>query len=237
MIPARGGSKGLPGKNIRPFLGIPLIAHSILYARMCPEIDRLVVSTDSPEIAAVAREFGAAVPFMRPDELARDDSPMMPVLAHALETVQAIDNRRYDFVLLLDPTSPGREPGDVANALERLEHQELADGIVSVSRPDFNPMWTCVIERDGWMEDLISDGSRFGRRQDVPDVYRVNGALYIWRGDFVRRGNPSWRQESRHLMYEIPESRAMSIDTIEEFKRAEVLVQSGLVRLAWLDRK
>ena len=86
------------------------------------------------------------------------------------------------------------------------------------------------------MEDLISDGGRFGRRQDVPVVYRVNGVLYIWRAEFVRRSDPSWRKGSSHLMYEIPESRAMSIDTIEEFRRAEVLVQSGLIRLPWLER-
>src|SRR3989304_4564407 len=93
VIPARGGSKGLPGKNIRPLAGIPLIAHSILLARLCPEIDRLAVSTDSPEIAAVAKQYGADVPFMRPAELARDDSPSWPVVRHALEARGQIEDR------------------------------------------------------------------------------------------------------------------------------------------------
>ncbi len=237
IIPARGGSKGLPGKNIRPFLGKPLIAHSILFAKMCPEIDRLIVSTDSPEIAAVARQFGAEVPFTRPVELAKDDTPMMPVLAHALAEVELRGGVEYTFVVLLDPTSPAREPKDVRDSLQKLNDHKDADGIVSISQPDFNPVWNCVVEREGWMEDLVSDASRFARRQDAPKVYRINGALYIWRAAFIRRNEPSWRENGRHLVCEIPESRAMSIDTLDEFRRAEVLVQAGLIQFPWMQNQ
>lgn len=233
VIPARGGSKGLPGKNIRDFGGLPLIAHSILLARMCPEIDRLVVSTDSEEIAAVARRFGADVPFIRPAELATDAAPMWDVLRHALATVERLDGRAYGSLLLLDPTSPAREPVDVAAAVRMLEEHPDADGIVAVSQPKFSPIWHAVVEREGFMADLV-DGSRWDRRQDVPTAYVINGALYVWRAAFVRAETASWRRKGRHLMYEIPDVRAMSIDTLEEFAQAEALVTSGIVDLPWL---
>ena len=114
VIPARGGSKGLPGKNIRPIAGLPLIAHSIRCAALSPEVDRCVVSTDCEEIASVARQHGGCVPFLRPAELAQDDTPMIPVLQHALREMEQRDAQRYETILLLDPTSPGRLPVDIA---------------------------------------------------------------------------------------------------------------------------
>jgi len=235
IIPARGGSKGLPGKNIRSFARLPLIAHSILFAKMCPAIGRLVVSTDSVEIATVAKEFGAEVPFMRPPELAQDDTSLWPVLRHALDAVEHLDGRKYELVLLLDPTSPAREPADIEGALERLHSEPSANGIIGVSRPDFNPIWHCVIERDGWMAYLIEEGIRYERRQDVPVVYRINGSLYIWRTAFLRAQASGWQGDGRHLIYETPEFRAMSIDEIHEFEKAELLVKSGLIRFPWLN--
>ncbi len=235
VIPARGGSKGLPGKNIRSFAGLPLIAHSILFARMCPEIDRIVVSTDSAEIAAVARQFDADIPFLRPASLAQDDTPMMPVVQHALSAIENSQEVSFQFVVLLDPTSPGREPSDVAQALDRLKRNPAANGVVSVSKPDFNPLWNCVIETDGWMDDLFDGAGKFARRQDVPAIYRINGSLYVWRAEFVRTVRNSWRESGKHLIHEIPEARAMSIDTMDEFRRSELLVQSGLVAFRWLE--
>ncbi len=235
VIPARGGSKGLPGKNIRPFAGLPLIAHSILFAKLCQCIDRLIVSTDSEEIARVARSYGADVPFMRSPELAQDDIGLWSVLRHALETVERLDGKQYELLLLLDPTSPARELADIEGALSRLRHKPTADGIIGVSLPDFNPIWHCVIERDEWMTYLIESGVQFGRRQDVPAVYRINGSLYIWRTDFLRREARDWQGYGRHLIFETPEFRAMSIDDLKEFERAELLVKNGLIRFPWLD--
>jgi CMP-N,N'-diacetyllegionaminic acid synthase len=234
VIPARGGSKGLPGKNIRLLAGIPLIAHSIALARLCPAITRTIVTTDSPDIAAVAREFGAEVPFERPAALAQDDTPIWPVLRHALEAAEAADGRRYDYLLLLDPTSPGRLPEDVARAVARLEASPEADGIIGVSAPEFNPVWHCVVERNGVMEDLIDGAARFGRRQDVPPVYRINATLYIWRASFVRAQPSDWRSTGRHLLHEVPETRAIHIDTLAEFERAELFIREGIVKLPWL---
>lgn len=124
VIPARGGSKGLPGKNIRPFAGLPLIAHSILLAKMCPEIDRCVVSTDSEEIAQVARRFEAEVPFLRPGELARDGTPMWPVLRHALEAVEtAVGQFPVETMTVM------RRTAEAAAALlqARLDHDQPSE--------------------------------------------------------------------------------------------------------------
>lgn len=237
IIPARGGSKGLPGKNIRPLAGLPLIAHSILLSRLCPQIVRTIVSTDDPEIARVAHQFDADVPFLRPKELAQDDTPMWPVLRHALETVEVQENRRYTHLLLLDPTSPGRLPGDVAGALARLKTGPEADGIIGVSKPESNPISHYVVERDGWMEDLIPGAGCYTRRQDVSTVYRIDATLYIWRTEFVRREADKWRDHGKHMIYEVPGTRAIHIDDINDFLRAEALIRQGVVCLPWLESK
>ncbi len=236
VVPARGGSKGLPGKNVRLFAGLPLIAHTLLFAKLCPEIDRLVVTTESEEIIEVARRYGADVPFVRPSELARDDTPLWPVLQHALGAVEKDEGQLYDFLLLLDPTSPARLPSDVSGALARLLHEPEAAGILGVSQPSFNPIWHCVTADDGWMTDLFDTAGKYARRQDVPAVYRINGSIYIWRTEFVRSAGLDWRRSGRHLIFEIPEIRAMSIDDLSEFNLAELLVKQGLVEFPWLNR-
>ncbi len=159
---------------------------------------------------------------------------MWPVLRHALKAVEDIDGVRYEYVLLLDPTSPGRLPADVAGAYRFLQRTPSADGIIGVSQPAFNPIWHCVIQRDGWMADLIEDGAEYNRRQDVPVVYRINASLYIWRSDFVRSQETDWRRTGKHLMHEIPEIRAMHIDNEHEFEKAELLVKSGVISFPWL---
>lgn len=231
VIPARGGSKGLPGKNIRPLAGLPLIAHTIRFAGLCPEIDRCIVSTDSEEIALVARQHGGDLPFLRPAELAGDDTALWPVLQHALKEVELQQGISYDLLLLLDPTSPGRKSADVTESLSLLHGRPEADGVIGVSQPDFNPLWNCVVARDGWMTDLISEGAEYERRQDAPTVYRINGSLYLWRTRFLRSHEITWRKGGRYLMHEIPETRAMSIDTAMEFDRIEVLVREGFIDL------
>lgn len=236
VIPARGGSKGLPGKNLRELAGLPLIAHSILLAASCTEVTDALVTTDAEEIADVARRFGARI-LIRPAELASDTTPMWPVVRHALEHADGDQGGRPDYVLLLDPTSPGRLPADVAAALRRLEAVPDADGVIGVSRPTFNPIWHCVVDRDGWMADLLPAGAGYTRRQDVPAVYRINASLYLWRAAFVRREPQSWREHGWHLMHEIPESRAIHIDDAEELAWADLLIRSGRLELPWLTRQ
>jgi len=231
VIPARGGSKGLPGKNIRPLAGRPLIAHSVACAKLCPEIDTVVCSTDSEEIAEKAREAGARVPFLRPGEIAGDKTPMWDVIQHALRSMEQEDGKQYGAVLLLDPTSPGRIPSDIAEAVAKLEASN-ADGVIGVSEPEFNPIWHCVVEENGRMKDLVPEGRNYSRRQDLPRVFRINASLYLWRRDFVLNAT-NWR-DGDLLLQEIPESRAIHIDTIDEFEEASHALESGKVTLPWL---
>ena len=234
VIPARGGSKGLPGKNIRDFLGLPLIVHSIRLGSICPEIARCVVSTDSEEIAAVARRYGAEVPFIRPSELAQDDTAAWPVLQHALREVERIHGTRYGSLVLLDPTSPGRLPSDLSQALALLEQDPLAVGVVAVSEPHFNPRWVCIDEQGGYMRPLIPVPTEYVRRQDVPITYRINGSLYVWRRDHVLDSPSPAYYTVPHRILIIPEERAIHIDELRDFQIAELLVRHGIVRLPWI---
>jgi CMP-N-acetylneuraminic acid synthetase len=233
LIPARGGSKGLPCKNTRSLGGLPLVEHSLRLAALCPEIERTVVSTDSEQIAVVVRGAGGEV-LERPAELAQDDTPMLPVLRHALDALDP-DGRRYDFLLLLDPTSPGRFPEDVEKAHRLLVARPEADGVVAVSEPQFNPVWHAVVDRGGYMELLFAEGRAYGRRQDVPRVLRINAALYLFRASFLRGERETWLA-GRHLTLEIPELRAFHIDSAEDLEVAELVVENGLVAFPWLVR-
>ena len=232
VIPARGGSKGLPGKNVRPLLGLPLIAHSIRCAALSARVTTTIVSTDSEEIASVARAAGALVPFMRPAELARDETPMFPVMTHALAAAESSGDP-YDYLVLLDPTSPGRLPEEIDRALEALGANPDAAGIVACSRPTFNPFWVGVVKDGRFIKPAFSGGSSFNRRQDVPTFFRINGALYVWRAAHVRAAPAAWR-DAPHLMLEMPEERAFSIDDLAEFNLAEALLERKLIKLPWL---
>ena len=234
VIPARGGSKGLPGKNIRPFAGLPLIAHSIRMAALCPEIDRCIISTDSEEIADVARNHGGDVPFLRPAELAQDTTPMWPVLRHALTEIERTGQLRFGSLLLLDPTSPGRMPEDVVESLRILESDPTADGVIAVSEPPFNPRWVCVEEVEGYMKPLVRQNADYVRRQDVPPVYRINAVLYLWRRDHVMNESAPRLYESHHRILVVPDERAIHIDEPRDFALAELLVGEGFVKFPWL---
>ncbi|MDP5227243.1 MULTISPECIES: acylneuraminate cytidylyltransferase family protein [Arthrobacter] len=234
VIPARGGSKGLPGKNIRPLLGKPLLAHSVALARELGPDVRCIVSTDDPAIADAARAAGADVPFQRPAELADDTAPMSVVLRHALTTMEEIDGTRYDMVLLLDPTSPTRNAEDVRAAIEQLRDSDGLDGVIAVSEPFFNPTWVGVRpsgDDSAVLERYSSEGTGVVRRQDVPRFLRINGSFYVWTAAFVRRLENSWFDEGRHGFVEVPETSAFSIDDEHEFRLVEAVVSAGLAPL------
>ncbi|MFM6847827.1 MAG: cytidylyltransferase domain-containing protein [Terrabacter sp.] len=238
VIPARGGSKGLPGKNIRPMWGLPLIVHSVRAAALTPEVTRCIVTTDSEEIAGIVREHGGEAPFLRPTELAADDTPMAPVVRHALEWAERDEGAAYDAVLLLDPTSPARVPEQLAEAARRLSGTPTLDGVISVSEPTFNPVWVGVRPdpgRDGVLGRYFDAGTGVTRRQDVDRFLRINGNFYLWRADFVRRLEASWFDEGTHEGLEIPEAQAFSIDDEYEFRLIEALIGAGLIMLPWLD--
>jgi N-acylneuraminate cytidylyltransferase len=237
VVPARGGSKGLPGKNLRPLAGLPLIGHSLRAAELVPSVTRCIVSTDSAEIAELARRLGGDVPFRRPPELAEDTTPMAPVLRHALAAVEAQEGRTYDAVLLLDPTSPARDPAEIEDAIVRLGAHPEWDGVISVSAPTFHPVWVGVREttaEPGRLERYFAAGAGITRRQELDRFLRINGSFYAWRAEFVRRLETSWFDEGVHGMVEIPETRAFAIDYAEEFAVLEALVAQGVIDLPWL---
>jgi N-acylneuraminate cytidylyltransferase len=236
VIPARGGSKGVVGKNIKLFAGMPLIAHSIRFAETCPEIDRCIVSTDCQEIAAVAKQNGGEVPFMRPAELAQDNTPSWPVIRHALLEMERIASSRFESILLLQPTSPARRHEDLTAAIELLDSDPRADGVVAVSEPPFNPRWVSVEERGGYVVPAF-DNSAYSRRQDVPKNYRINGLYYLWRRSYVVDNETQPKlDQARCRMLIIPDERAIDIDHLLDFTIGELLITAKVVTLPWLQK-
>jgi CMP-N,N'-diacetyllegionaminic acid synthase len=234
IIPARGGSKGLPEKNVRLLGGLPLIAHSVRFAQLCPEIERCIVSTDSEEIAKVARDADGEVPFLRPAELAEDSTPMLPVLQHAIRQMELREDKRYGLVILLQATSPFRLPEDVSRALQIMDQDSEAVGVVAVSTPSFNPRVVCVEERNGYLEWAFARRV-YTRRQEAEPVYRINGMLYVWRRDHLMRSSADQLYDAPHRVLMIPEERALDIDTLHDFQVCEALVQAGMLQLPWCE--
>jgi CMP-N,N'-diacetyllegionaminic acid synthase len=232
IIPARGGSKGLPGKNLRVLAGLPLIAHSVRFAQICPEIGRCIVSTDSDEIARAARDANGDVPFLRPAELAQDSTPMLPVLQHAVGKIESMEGKQYESIILLQPTSPFRLPEDVSRALEIISQDPQAVGVVAVSIPSFNPRVVCVEEKNGYL-DWAYATERYTRRQDAAPLYRINGVLYVWRRDYLMRCSVDQLYAEPHRLLIISEERALDIDSLHDFQVCEALVQAGMLRLPW----
>jgi N-acylneuraminate cytidylyltransferase len=229
VIPARGGSKGIPRKNLASVGGLPLIAHSIRCALAVSSVDRVVVSTDDEELAEVARAHGAEVPFMRPPHLATDDAPLLPVLRHAHEEMEA---RHGPFAVhvLLQPTSPLRLPEDVAGALAMLDGVPEIDGVVGCSEPSWNPFYVGVVDDGARLRPAFPHAPR--RRQDAPRFLRINGMVYAWcRAALFADG--SWL-DARHRPYLIPDQRAIDVDAPDDLAMARLLVESGTVRLPWL---
>lgn len=235
IVPARGGSKGLPGKNVRRLAGLPLIAHSIRFAQICPEIERCIVSTDSEEIAKVAREADGEVPFLRPAELAEDSTPMLPVLQHAIRQMELLEEKRYELVVLLQATSPFRLPEDVSSALRILDQDRNAVGVVAVSTPSFNPRVVCVEEKQGYLEWAFTP-KMYTRRQEAEPVYRINGMLYVWRRDHLMRSSADQLYAAPHRILMIPEERALDIDSLHDFQVGEALLQAGMLQLPWCEQ-
>ena len=158
---------------------------------------------------------------------------MLPVLQHALLQAETAREVPFRTVLLFDPTSPCRLPSDVSRAIQMLESDSSADGVIAVSRPEFNPYWHCVVSQGGYLAPLIAGAEKYTRRQQLPTAYRINGALYLWRRDFLLSSSDTW-MSTKLMMLEIPESRAINIDDIDEFQRADLLLRHSFVTLPWL---
>lgn len=217
LIPARGGSKGVPGKNIRDVAGKPLIAWSIEAARQARSIDRVVVSSDDQAILAVARAWGAEVPFVRPPELARDETPGIDVVLHALACLPDAE-----WVVLLQPTSPLRSARDIDAAVEQC----LATGApacVSVTEAHMPPWWLFRLSAQGRLQSFLPDGERPQRRQDAPSLYALNGAVYVAQTDWLRRTRSFVTDET--VAYVMPPERSVDIDTPLDLAMADCLLR------------
>jgi CMP-N,N'-diacetyllegionaminic acid synthase len=172
IIPARGGSKGLPGKNLAPLGGKPLIAWTIEAALQSQYIDRLILSSDDTTIIHIAAQYGCDAPFIRPAELARDDSSTLDTVLHALQQLPG-----YDITVLLQPTSPLRDSRDIDNTLATL-FAENAGSCVSVTAPDKSPYWMYTTDQHGSLRPLLDPNLSGRQRQELPPVYVLNGAVY-----------------------------------------------------------
>lgn len=215
LIPARGGSKGIPGKNIRPLQGRPLIAWTIEAARGAADGEDVIVSTDSVEIAEIARSFGAEVPFLRPPQYATDTASSDVVIRHALEQLRAA-GRTYDSLVLLQPTSPLRTARHIREALTLLTSD--VDMVVSVRRSCDNPYFNLVEEDpQGFLKKCILPG--YTRRQDCPEVYAYNGAIYAIDNGALSTAPLHQLKKVRKYLMDTPSS--IDIDTIEDWHMAE----------------
>ena len=222
FIFARGGSKGLPGKNIRPLGGKPLIAWSIECALAVKRITRVIVSTDSEEIAVAARDHGAEVPFVRPTELAMDDSPEWLAWRHALNYLLETTGALPEAMVSVPTTAPLRLPQDIENCLDKYENGQ-ADMVITVTDAHRSPFFNMVKSSpDGTVELVNPPQSAIARRQDAPVVYDMATVCYVANPTFVMTHNAIF--EGRVKAVHVPTERAIDIDTLLDFQIAECLL-------------
>lgn len=225
FIFARGGSKGLPRKNLLPLAGKPLIVHSIETALALPRVSRVVVSTDDDEIAEISRCAGAEVPFLRPPELASDNAPEWLAWQHAIRALRK-QGAAVDIFLSLPPTSPLRIPDDVNCCLDALS-EDKADIVISVRDAERNPYFNMVRRDEDGLVHLAVEG-KFHRRQDAPEIFDITTVAYAAHADFVLSATRIF--DGRVRAVKIPRERALDIDTHFDMLIAEALI--GKVALA-----
>lgn len=224
LVCARGGSKGLPGKNLRLLGGKPLIAWAVEAASAVQRVTRVIVSTDADDIAAAARAAGADVPFARPGELARDDSAEWLVWRHALEHLKKADGAYPDALMVVPPTAPLRSPEDLNRCLDEFERGSC-DVVITVSDAHRSPYFNMVqIGADGAARLVIPPDARVSRRQDAPPVYDMATVGYVARPEFVMRSEGIFAGRVRHV--HVPAERSLDIDTELDFRIAECLLAS-----------
>lgn len=227
VITARGGSKSIPGKNIKPLLGKPLIWYTIDAAQKSGVFNRLILSTDDEKIAEIAKSYGCDVPFMRPKELAGDQTPHLPVLRHAVQFLKEKENYEPDYVMILQPTSPLRQPFHIKEAVDLIS-KESADSLVSVSLvpKHFHPDWQFV--KDAGNRLKIFTGAEIKnitrRRQDLSDTYFKNGAIFLFKTELLSASTPSIYGDDV-LAYVMDEKYNANIDTMEDWGKAEAALK------------
>jgi N-acylneuraminate cytidylyltransferase len=218
FIFARGGSKGVPGKNIRPLAGLPLIGHAIKAGRDSGMLDRIIVSTDDPKIAEVAEELGAEVPFLRPAELARDDTPEWLAWRHAVDMVD-----QFDLFVSLPCTAPLRIGQDVRNCIELFERGGC-DMVVTARPAERHPSFNMVtLAEDGYAAIAMPPGATITRRQDAPPVFDLTTVCYVTTPDFIHRSEGVFQGRVKAVI--VPAERALDIDTEQDFAFAQFMME------------
>lgn len=223
VIPARGGSKSVPRKNLAPLNGKPMLAWTIQAAQESRLLTHFVVSSEDQEIIRVAQQYGALAPFVRPAEFATDEAPSLPVVQHAVREMEQRNGITYDFVVLLQATSPLRNGADIDSALEKLIHTG-ADSVISVVRvAHHHPARMRFIQDDLLVQLPMGEAREMQRRQDLPPVYIRNGAIFATRRNVVMEQNSMLGKISRP--YVMPESRSANVDTKFDFLVVEEMMK------------
>ncbi|MBU3174991.1 acylneuraminate cytidylyltransferase family protein [Clostridium estertheticum] len=223
IIPARGGSKSIPNKNIMSICGKPLIAYTIDAGKKSKYIDEIIVSTDSDVIKVIAEQYGAKVPFLRPEELSNDTSKSIDVVIHAINFYKKNDVS-YDYVILLQPTSPLRTFEHLDNAIEKLIESN-STSLVSVCEADENPVLMRRIENEKLKEVISFEGTNL-RRQDLPTFYKFNGALYINSNDMLM--NKRKFVDENTVPYVMDKESSIDIDTMLDARLVELIIKESI---------
>lgn len=220
IITARGGSKGVPRKNLRLVAGKPLISWTIRAAKASKYVDKVIVSSEDPEIIEVSKKFGAEVPFIRPKELSLDTTPSIEPLLHAVEAI----NEHFDYVVLLQPTSPFRSAEDIDNAI-KISIEKSSSTCVSVVETDKSPFWMYYLNENEQLEPVLGEKTSATRRQDLPKTFALNGAVYVVETDFLCTYKTLLTEKT--AAYVMPKERSLDIDTELDLMIADFLFKAG----------
>lgn len=227
VIPARGGSKGVPRKNIRLLCGRPLLQYTTEAALGAQSLTRVVLSTDDPEIAQIGAKCGVDVPFLRPLELAQDDTPTLPVLQHAVRFLED-SGEKYDAICLLQPTNPLRKPYQIEACIQ-LFQQGKATAVVSVLEvpAKYNPHWVYFQDHQGFLGLSTGEDAPLPKRQDLPPAYHREGSIYVCGRDTLIEGNSLYGP--RVMGYLMRDEESINIDSLDDWHRAERMLCSEAV--------
>lgn len=223
LIPARGGSKGIPGKNIALLSGKPLLAYTAEAAREAQRLASVILSTDDERIAEVGRKCGLETPFMRPAELAQDDTPMLPVVQHAIRVLER-QGRHFDAVCLLQPTSPLRSSATIDACIDLLE-RAAADAVITVCEVPhtYNPHWVYFGSPEKGLRLSTGEGEPISRRQALPPSYHREGSVYVTRRDVVMESNSLYGK--RVMGYVVDQETSVNIDEPKDLVRAGIMTR------------
>ena len=222
IIPARGGSKGIPRKNIKLLEGKPLIAYTIEAALQAKSVNRVIVSTEDQEIAKIAKKYGGEIPFMRPKELATDTSSAPDVYIYVIKQLEKILNKKIESFIALLPTSPLRTGRDIDRAVE-IFLEKKADSVISVNEAPHPPSWFLKLNENGVLTNFFNKPMIMKNRQEEPKAFIPNGAIYVLNADVFR--NKRTYYTNKTYAYILPPERSIDIDDNIDFALAEMLIK------------